>query len=113
MSLKNFFVVIAVMVTSLASCEYYARYESRTKVRELERTVRSAATIGKTRLAVESDLNRIGIKHQYSDRTRAVYGRSVVGRFMFVYNTEYSYVIHFDSDDSVASVASNVFHEGL
>lgn len=113
MSIGKFFLVVAVVVAPIASYEYYARYQSWEKVKEFEQALRATATVGKARPAVEADLNDLGINHAYSDKTHAIYGRTVVGRFMFFYSTEYSFVIRFGPDDSVVAVDSNVFHEGL
>lgn len=112
MSLGKFFVVVAVVAAPLAGYEYYARYQSWEKIKGLEHALRSTATVGKPRSAVEAGLSGLGIKHAYSDKTHAIYGRDVVGRFIF-YSTEYSFVIRFGSDDAVVAVDSNVFHEGL
>ena len=113
MSLGKFFLAVAAVVVPLFGYEYYARYQSWERINGIDQTVKLAATVGKTRSAVESDLDRVGIKHTYSANTNAIYGRSTVGRFMFIYSTEYSFVIRFAPDDSVASVDSSVFHEGL
>jgi hypothetical protein len=113
MSTARFLAAVALVIVPLVGHEYYARYQCWERIRELEPSVRSAAVAGKTRSAVEADLAALGVKHEYSVETHAIYGSTVVGRFMFCYRTEYSFVIHLNPNDAVASMDSNVFHEGL
>ncbi|WP_332851927.1 hypothetical protein [Duganella sp. S19_KUP01_CR8] len=113
MSLSKFFLVVAIVLTPIFGFEQFARYQLRERIRGIEQVLKVAAVTGRDRSAVAADLDRAGVASMYSDKTHAIYGRIIVGRFMFIYDTELSFVIHFGADDHVTSTESGVFHEGL